>query len=86
MNIALLKEFEIAELLFFPQSIKKPKQDTTPVGKEDLMKKGSRTSARQREKQARLLAIQREEERAREIAGKFISFVMYNHILPSKPI
>ncbi len=67
-NLHILQEFEVVEMLFYPNS-NKPTKTKTNSDHEQSAKKGSRTSARQREKQERLLAIQREKEKAKEIAG-----------------
>ena len=64
------KEYEIAEILFFPNGIKSSSAPRIDPDSNVPLKKGSRTSARQREKQARILAIRQEKEKAREMAGK----------------
>ncbi len=68
------KEFEIAEILFFPTRAKPAAQPAAVTESSEAAKKGSRASARQREKQARVLAIKQEEERAREMAGTFSKY------------
>lgn len=66
------KEYKIAEVLFLPSNAmsSKPDPPTEDPPIEQTWKMGSRTSARQREKHARMLAMRREKERAQEKAGK----------------
>ena len=70
-----LKEFETAEILFLPTNTRPAAKPTAGSDSPEATKRGSRVSARQREKQARILAIKQENERAREMAGTFSRYV-----------
>ena len=61
------KEYEIVEQLFLPHRAKViPESDVSPLPEQKI---GYRTSARQREKQEKMLALQQERERVREQEG-----------------
>ena len=80
--VAFIQEYEIAEILFFPTTGKSPsKSATVSISTEQSLKKASRTSVRQRERKAQILAELNEREKAREKEGESSEItIFYNCI------